>query len=237
MKHKTRGVDMAKKSSKKKLTPMQQAFKKEQKRIKSLIKRAEKRGYKFEENLIPDLPKRVTKKALEEIKRLKPDRLYKHSISWIDGQQVSGKKKRTIERKKSAEKARITREMRKTFYTGDVETQDYIPILSPENVIGSYLQTLSNFPNGTGAHLIRKWFSEVMNNLINKYGKDIANQLMATAIEDATNSGYVVDNHIAYSATHATHHIYGVLQFIPELGTLEKEQFSDILETMEEFTI
>ena len=62
--------------------------------------------------------------------------------------------------------------MRKTFYTGDIETINYIPILSPENVIGSYLQTLSNFPNGTGAHLIRKWFSEVMNNLKEQYDEE-----------------------------------------------------------------
>lgn len=223
------------KSKKNKLTPNQQLYKKELKRIQSFIKKAEKRGYQFFENVVPEMPKRVTKEDLYNIKKLTPELLYRKSVAWINGTKVRGTEKRTTERKVSAEKAKITREMRKTFYTSDTSTYNYTPILSPENVIGNYIQTLSNFPNGRGAHLIAKWFNEVMNNLKSKYGEGIANQLMATAIEDATNSGYIVDNHIAYSATHATHHVYGVLQFIPEIGELEREQFSNILEEMEEY--
>lgn len=233
-----RGVIMGRKTTKKKqnkLTPNQQLYKKELKRIQSFIKKAEKRGYQFFENVVPEMPNRVTQQDLYKIRKLTPELLYRKSVGWLNGTKVRGTEKRTAERKVSAEKATITRKMCKTFYTNDTPKFDYIPILSPENVIADYLTNLSNFPNGRGSHLISRWFNEVMNNLRSKYGTDVANQLMATAIEDATNSGYIVDNHVAYSATHATHHVYGVLQFIPELGPLEQEEFADILESMEDY--
>jgi hypothetical protein len=70
-------------NKKKKLTTNQQAFKKEQQRLKRAQKRLEKKGYYFTENLIPDMPKRVTTKALEEIKSITTAHLKRHSV-WVD---------------------------------------------------------------------------------------------------------------------------------------------------------
>lgn len=63
---------------KKKLTRNQQLYKKEIKRLKRGIKSAERRGYyapEAEREL--QIPKRVTKKALERIQKLKPSDIYK----------------------------------------------------------------------------------------------------------------------------------------------------------------
>ena len=51
-------------------------FKKELKRIKRFIQSARKRGYEFDDNVLPKQPKRITRKKLEEIKNIKPSNLY-----------------------------------------------------------------------------------------------------------------------------------------------------------------
>ena len=50
-----------------KLTANQQAWKKELKRLHQFIRRAEKRGYSFPSDVIPETPARITKKQLSKM--------------------------------------------------------------------------------------------------------------------------------------------------------------------------
>ena len=96
---------------KNKLTKNQIAFKKQVTRIKNFIRRATKRGYEFSDNVIPNMPKRVTKKSIEKIKNIKPKDLYSKA-SYLDkstGEIVSGSTGRKIERNLSTQKAKETR--------------------------------------------------------------------------------------------------------------------------------
>lgn len=96
---------MAKKS--KKLTPLQKEYQKQVKRIKQIITRAEKRGYRFEnkQSIIPPKPKRITQASIRRLKEIKPITLYKKSTYLTDtGEVVKGTIGRTIERKESARK-------------------------------------------------------------------------------------------------------------------------------------
>ena len=96
---------------KNKLTKNQIAFKKQVTRIKNFIRRATKRGYEFSDNVIPNMPKRVTKKSIEKIKNIKPKDLYSKA-SYLDkstGEIVSGSTGRKIERNLSSQKAKETR--------------------------------------------------------------------------------------------------------------------------------
>ena len=96
---------------KNKLTKNQIAFKKQVTRIKNFIRRATKRGYEFSNNVIPTMPKRVTKKSIEKIKNIKPKDLYSKA-SYLDkstGEIVSGSTGRKIERNLSTQKAKETR--------------------------------------------------------------------------------------------------------------------------------
>ena len=61
----------------KKKTENQKAFQKERRRLLQAVRRAEKQGYIFPEDVVPTLPKRVTKKKLEKIQATKPSDLYK----------------------------------------------------------------------------------------------------------------------------------------------------------------
>ena len=96
---------------KNKLTKNQIAFKKQITRIKNFIRRATKRGYEFSDNVIPTMPKRVTKKSIEKIKNIKPKDLYSKA-SYLDkstGEIVSGSTGRKIERNLSSQKAKETK--------------------------------------------------------------------------------------------------------------------------------
>ena len=96
---------------KNKLTKNQIAFKKQVTRIKNFIRRATKRGYEFSDNVIPTMPKRVTKKSIEKIKNIKPKDLYSKA-SYLDkstGEIVSGSTGRKIERNLSSQKAKETK--------------------------------------------------------------------------------------------------------------------------------
>lgn len=99
----------------KKLTANQQAFNKELKRIKRLIHNARKRGYEFDDNVLPKQPKRVTRKKLEEIKNIKPSNLYDKAVYYdeITHETFTGQQGRRIERYRASLKAKKTREENK----------------------------------------------------------------------------------------------------------------------------
>lgn len=96
----------------KKITQNQQAWQKELRRVKQFIRRAEKRGYTFDENVIPDTPKRITKKKLLEIRGLNPNTLYAQAqfLNPETGETITGLEGRTYERKRSARKGQQTRQ-------------------------------------------------------------------------------------------------------------------------------
>ena len=83
----------------KKITVNQAEYKKELTRIKRFVKRAEKRGYKFNAGILPEMPKRVTKKALEKIKSIRPEDLYKNSTYYdtVSRETFTGVQGRRIE--------------------------------------------------------------------------------------------------------------------------------------------
>ena len=92
------------------LTPNQIAWDKEIRRIQNFMKRAEKRGYSFEEIELPKKPKRITQKAIGELKSLTPSKLYTQAKYEISPYKfVTGTEGRKIERQRAASKGVITR--------------------------------------------------------------------------------------------------------------------------------
>lgn len=91
---------------KKRLTPNQEAWGKEFKRIQRFIKNASKRGFTFDVEI--EKPTRVTKKQLEKIRSLKPKELYKKATYIIPetGEEVTGTEGRFYERSQAQLKSR-----------------------------------------------------------------------------------------------------------------------------------
>ena len=98
---------------------------KERTRIKAFIKRAEKRGYNFDPNLINEL----SQMSLNELVALQPEVLYELSTSEKFGYLMSGTEARKRERQLSALKAQQTREEKKRKYTGDAYIPEFTDIV------------------------------------------------------------------------------------------------------------
>lgn len=103
----------------KNLTPNQQAWEKELKRLQQFIRRAKKRGYTFPEDVIPETPKRITKNQLSKIKGINPQTLYSQAEFYNPetGETISGIEGRKFERKRSAKKAQLTKAIKQTQNT------------------------------------------------------------------------------------------------------------------------
>ena len=61
----------------KKKSPAEREYDKQVKRIKQFIRRAEKRGFIFPDNVIPNKPKRITKASVRKLSKITPKELYK----------------------------------------------------------------------------------------------------------------------------------------------------------------
>lgn len=165
--------------AKKKQTPNQQQWKKELRRLKRFIRNAEKRGFKFDENVIPETPKRITQKRLNEIKQLKPNKLYEEA-KYFDrntGDVVSGSEGRRRERSRASQKAYETRRIKAQQPTIQVEEEINYPTFTDT--------VLSNVEE-----MIAEWEPSYnwSNYWINKKGED-RSKLMQILNEEIAVSG------------------------------------------------
>lgn len=132
---------------------LEKEVKKNLKRIKQFVRRAEKRGYSFSEKAIPTLPKTITEKTLSYYKSITPEKLYKKAVYVSpQGTKIKASERRKQERKQAAEKAARTRKRW-------AEVQEY-PIelsVSSENEMNMLFQTFVDmFESWTP----ESWYSE-----------------------------------------------------------------------------
>lgn len=120
---------------KKRQTQNQKAFQKERRRLLQAVNRAKKQGYIFPENIVPSLPKRVTKKSLERIHLLKPKDLYKKAQYLYEetGEIVSAEERKQEVKRLAIEKRKLTR--KKKSKTQEITTPIYYPTISIIDVI------------------------------------------------------------------------------------------------------
>lgn len=114
----------AKKGQTAKQQAINKAYAKERNRIKSFVRRAEKRGYIFPESIVPSIPKRKTEASIRKLKKLTKEALYSKASyggAATFGEIVSGKEGLRLERqlraKKSAETRRKNKEAEQRFWT------------------------------------------------------------------------------------------------------------------------
>ena len=112
------------------ISPLIQEYRHQRRRIQQFMRRAEKRGYQFSQNALPDRPKRITEKSVKRLQELTPEKLYKKAKYGGEasyGEVIKGTQGRKLERKLSAQKAVETRKARK--YVEPIEkpepTYDY----------------------------------------------------------------------------------------------------------------
>lgn len=103
-------------AKKHKQTPSERAYYKQIKRINNFMRRAEKRGYIFNENVLPKKPKHVTQASVRRLVKITPEKLYKkakYGGILTDGEIISATEAIKLERSLRAIKSVETRKLNK----------------------------------------------------------------------------------------------------------------------------
>ena len=129
-------------AKRKRQTENQKAYQKERTRLLQAVRRAEKQGYIFPEDVVPELPKRVTKKQLENIQKIKPKQLYKKAefVYQETGEIVPAEQRKQEVKHEEIIKAKETRKRKKTS-TPSVPV--YYPTISIIDTIRDRLSELT----------------------------------------------------------------------------------------------
>lgn len=129
--------------NRRKQTENQKAYQKERRRLLQAVRRAEKQGYIFPEDIVPKLPKRVTKKQLEKIQKIKPKQLYKKAkfVYQETGEVISAEQRKQDEKQEAIKKAKETRKRSKKISVPSVPT--YYPTISVIDTIRDRISELT----------------------------------------------------------------------------------------------
>ena len=130
-------------AKRKKQTENQKAYQKERRRLLQAVRRAEKQGYIFPEDVVPELPKRVTKKRLENIQKIKPKQLYKKAefVYQETGEIVPAEQRKQEVKQEAIIKAKETRKRKKKISVPNIPT--YYPTISIIDTIRDRLSELT----------------------------------------------------------------------------------------------
>lgn len=130
-------------AKRKKQTENQKAYQKERRRLLQAVRRAEKQGYIFPEDIVPELPKRVTKKQIEYIKSIKPSDLYKQAefVYKETGEVVPAEQRKQEVKQEAIKKSKETRKRKKKISIPSVPT--YYPTISIIDTIRDRISELT----------------------------------------------------------------------------------------------
>ena len=175
-----------------KLTPMQAEYMKQVKRLRRAIQREYRQtGVELDKGLIPEMPKRVTQKALKDIKSIKPKDLRRES-TYYDPED--------LDRPISYEEA-------KRIWNEEQRNVEVVPTVHMEAVsIQNFQSSLEGYNTGFQAHMT-SWLRK----LIQEHGVDAVGQMLQAGAE----AGVIVTNIIAYDEAKRAEYMAQMLNYLP----------------------
>lgn len=206
------------------VSPTKQAYSKQLKRIKQFIRRAEKRGYIFSENVIPPVPKRITPASVRRLQRITPEKLYKKAayVSELTlGEIVPAHVGLKLEKQKAQQKRKETLLKKKLKKKKRLKRPDYSKI-----VVYNFLYTLEKFVNSDGYPVLKDFIDKA----IQFNGMDKTAEMIVKVVE---NEG-MIDGQIMYYTTLTNNYISRMLKYLP-LDETTKIKLYDSLEDTENF--
>ena len=218
----------------KKKSPAEREYDKQVKRIKQFIRRAEKRGFIFPDNVIPNKPKRITKASVRKLSKITPKELYKkaeYGGEATEGEIVSAKEGLELERKARAKKASKTRKRKKEQksqqsaneqgfkvpYNPTYEDSFYTRI-----VISNWYATLDTYRNGEAYNLLRVW----LGNIIRFNGVENTAEMLTRGAE----AGHLLTWEVVYKMEKATLYIGYMVDYLPDQDIHYKDEILDLVE-------
>lgn len=214
----------------KKYTEVEKQYFKQVKRIRQFISRAEKRGYKFKENILPEPPKRITKASVRKLGKLTPDKLYEKAVyggAETYGEIVPAKQGRKLERSASAKKAAKTRRnniLSENFKAP--ENVSYDKSFFDRVVISGFKNHVSQF-NPRASELLLSWLSRLL--------ETNSEHDVAVMLNDGMEKGLIINYQIVYSSEKLAQYMSEMLDYLPEAGPMFKADFMEAMEEEEDF--
>lgn len=221
-------------AKKKKPTQLQLDYSKQVKRLKQAIRRAEKRGYIIPDDIIPEQPKRVTRKSVERLKKITTKDIYAKSekLDLETGKLIPGEVARKDERSKASKKAAQKRkEKRYNAQQGESENYEsqYESFPSAADIIiGNFRAELTRFPE-VARPLVNQW----LDRLLNDYSKED----VAEMLENAAAQGLGIDYSIAYREDLLLDRLSEMLELLPDASTGNKMDIMEALEYEEDWEL
>lgn len=222
-----------------KKTPTERAYSKQVRRIKQFISRAEKRGFNFNENVLPKRPNRITQASVRKLAKLTPDKLYEkaeYAGTLSYGEIVPSIEGLKLERSARANKGAETKKYKLALPTQEPSnTQGFVP---PENiskdtsffdavVITGFKSHVRQF-NEHASNLLLTWLDRI---LVTNDAHDVA-----TMLNDGAEAGLLVTYQIVYSQDKLTQYMSEMLDYLPEAGELFKAEMMDAMEEEEDYS-
>lgn len=216
---------------KRKLTSVQQQYKKERNRIQSAMRRLEKQGYVLPDDLLPSTPKKVTQASINRLKKITTESIYKKSVR-LDvetGEITPGIVARDKARSQRAKEAARRRAFKQEYVSPQVYTEppQYTTFPSGADIIINNFRSdvIGRFPESAGP-ILNRWLDGL---LAQQDKEDVANML-----ETAAANGVVIDYKVAYN----TEALMGAIaDFMDYLDTTSgfKQDLMDALEFEEDW--
>ena len=219
------------KRKKRKLTPIQQQYRKERRRIQNAMNRLEKQGYVLPEDLLPSIPKRVTQASINRLKKITSESIYKKSkkLDFETGEITPGIVARDKARSQRAKEAARRRAFKQEYASPQVYTEPpkYTTFPSGADIIINNFRSdvIGRFPESAGP-ILNRWLDDL---LAQQDKEDVANML-----ETAAANGVVIDYKVAYN----TEALMGAIaDFMNYLDTTSgfKQDLMDTLEFDEDW--
>lgn len=217
--------------AKRKLTPIQQQYRKERRRIQNAMNRLEKQGYVLPEDLLPSMPKKVTQASINRLKKITSESIYKKSkkLDFETGEITPGIVARDKARSQRAKEAARRRAFKQEYVSPQVYTEppQYTTFPSGADIIINNFRSdvIGRFPESAGP-ILNRWLDDL---LAQQDKEDVANML-----ETAAANGVVIDYKVAYN----TEALMGAIaDFMDYLDTTSgfKQDLMDTLEFEEDW--
>lgn len=222
-----------------KKTPTERAYSKQVRRIKQFISRAEKRGFHFNENVLPKRPNRITQASVRKLAKLTPDKLYEkaeYAGTLSYGEIVPSIEGLKLERSARANKGAETKKYKLAHPTQEpTNTKEFIP---PENISEDTSFFDAVVISGFKAH-VRQFNEHASNLLLSWLDKILATNDVhdvATMLNDGAEAGLIVTYQIVYSQDKLTQYMSEMLDYLPEAGELFKAEMMDAMEEEEDYS-
>lgn len=217
--------------AKRKLTSIQQQYRKERRRIQNAMNRLEKQGYVLPEGLLPSMPKKITQASINRLKKITSESIYKKSkkLDFETGEITPGIVARDKARSQRAKEAARRRAFKQEYVSPQVYTEppQYTTFPSGADIIINNFRSdvIGRFPESAGP-ILNRWLDGL---LAQQDKEDVANML-----ETAAANGVVIDYKVAYN----TEALMGAIaDFMDYLDTTSgfKQDLMDTLEFEEDW--